>query len=176
MREVEDVVEQERRALSRGETLQHYEERPRDAVDRLHAPEAALAEIDRLRKAITSALFAAGPRAIQLVEAEVGDGLDEERLGRVDPFGAARPAQPGFLHDILGAADVAEHSVGERDQFGTVGFERLGVGAHVCSAASASGASAAGAPRRRRSSRTSAAVENSANTISGLSANAENGP
>lgn len=75
----------------------------------------------------------AGPQMAKPVDGQPGGDAHEKgpRLPHVLTPGRG-PAQPRFLHHILGVGDPAEHAVGDPGEGGPVGFEEIGrgVGSH----------------------------------------------
>ena len=114
--EVEHVVEQEHPAFGRRETLQHDEKCHRNLIEHLDTSDSSIVECDRLGQSIRSALLAARPGRVELIEAQARDHLDDMRPGRVNLDRALLPADPRFLHGVLGATHLAQHAVSERQE------------------------------------------------------------
>jgi hypothetical protein len=121
--EIEDVVQQQHRALGGRETLQHDEERHRHLIERLQTTQTPFVEIDGLGQTIASTLLATALRRVELVEAEPchdGHQVGPRRIHLLTP---ALPPQPRFLHHVLCPPDVAEQTIGERNEERAVRFE-----------------------------------------------------
>jgi hypothetical protein len=121
--EVEHVVEQEDRALGRTEPLEHHEDGHGELFQLVQAGQSVLVQVDGLRQPIAAALLPARPGRGELVQAQARHHRHQERLRRLDVSVTPMPAQPGFLDDVLGASDVAEHAIGEPHQRRPVGLE-----------------------------------------------------
>ena len=120
---VERLVQQEDGSLRRCQLLQQHEEGHRDLVEVLEPADARTVEVDGLGQPIAPALLAPRPRRAQLVEAEPADRGEKKGLRRRDITLPPLPADPGFLHDVLGARQIPEHAIGEREQLPTMRFE-----------------------------------------------------
>ena len=70
--------------------------------------------------------------AAQAVDAEARHHRDQPgfRDARL-PAAAVLPAQPGFLHDVLGVGAHAQHAVGDAEQARAQGLEDVDCGVHV---------------------------------------------
>ncbi len=133
--EIENVVEEEGGALRMRQPLKRDDERHRNLVQDVDLPDSAFFQVQRFRQSVAAALLASCAGGIELVEAKPGDDLDQVGLRRVDLHAALLPAQPRILHDVLRAAHIAEHPIGERHQRRPVHFEELGVVSHEISIA-----------------------------------------
>src|SRR5258708_2148442 len=98
---VEDVVQQQDRALGGRAALEEDQECHRDLVEHLDAPDASVVQVHWLRQAIAPALLASRARRAELVQAKARDRREEERLGRTSrscrpcfSFGTRRRTRP----------------------------------------------------------------------------------
>jgi hypothetical protein len=124
---VEDLVQQEDGALRRCQPLQKQEKRHRDLVHELHRSPSSPVEVDRLRQAITAALFTPGPRRAELVQAKPRHRRQKKCLGGAHLGGVLVPAHPRLLHGVFCASDIAQHAIGEPQQRRTMRLEHVDV-------------------------------------------------
>jgi hypothetical protein len=120
---IEDVVEQQHRPLGGCQALQHDEECHRYLIERLQAAYSSFVEVDGLGQTIASALLVTSLRRVELVQAEPGHDRHQVGPRGVRILTPTLPAQPRFLHHVLGSAEVAEHAVRQSNEEGAVRFE-----------------------------------------------------
>jgi hypothetical protein len=140
---VEDVVEQERRALERRKAFQREQERDRQVLGQ---GLAGLGD-DGLRQPRADVLLAALPRGFHPIEAEPRDHARQVRARLHDRRAIdVAPAQERVLDDVLGLGDGAEHAIGQPGEEASVAFEvrhaAPRVVAHAASVASCAGETA----------------------------------
>jgi hypothetical protein len=129
---VEDVVQQEDRALDRGQPLEHEQERHRDRVGVLHDPGPVRNDRvgqERFRQPRPDVALAPHAGRAQVVDAEAGRDRAQVRLGVVDLDAVgdrALVADVGLLHHVLGLDHAAEHAVGDREEQRAQGVVGLG--------------------------------------------------
>ena len=132
--EVERLLEQERGALLRPESLQQGQQRQRDVLGAL-VPVlriGVLGNVQRLGKPGAGVGPADGTRRAQPVQAQAGGGGDQPGFRIVDSGAlvAGMPAKPGVLHHFLGVAAGPQQPVGQAEQAWTMLLEN-NVGFHV---------------------------------------------
>src|SRR5258708_4546376 len=109
---IEDVVQEEDRALGGGEALEEDQECHRDLVEHLEAPDAGVLQVHWLRQAIAPALLASRTRRAELVQANARDRREEARLGRIN-LPLPLPTHPSFLHYVLVPCHLSHPAVGQ---------------------------------------------------------------
>ncbi len=130
-REPEQVVQDERRALGRGQRLQDDQHRPRDGVGQADRVGRIGCRLHRLRQPGADIALTPAPRRAQHVQSEAGGRGDQPSGEVVDLVEvAALQADPGFLDHVLGLGHAAEQPVGHADQAWPQGVE-LGCDGHV---------------------------------------------
>ena len=118
---VEDVVEQEDRALLGREALEQDQHRQRERVGGLGVAGRVVLAVgdDRLRQPFADVALAAGAGGAQLVDRQAGGDGGDEGARRLDPLAGVERlmhAQQRLLHHVLGFGDAAEHAVGDRER------------------------------------------------------------
>src|SRR6185437_14145397 len=137
----EDVVQDERDALGRGQRLEHDEERHADrlvegdpvgGVDDggVRAPAAPLRGLgQRLGKPFARVALAPDPRRAEQVQADAAGHGRQPGGGRLDSLllipGHGVPAGVGLLHGVFRLGERAEQPVGEVDQLTPLAHDRV---------------------------------------------------
>ena len=133
---LEHLAKEEHRALDRRQRFEDQHERHRHRFGHLDlAGHRGLPFLDDgLRQPRSDVGLATGAGGSQVVDGQTGRESREVRLGRLDGDVLARPmeTQEGFLDDVLGLRDAADHPIrdGERQGpvCGNLRFRRGGCG------------------------------------------------